>query len=83
MTKVKATQKYIFDNKTRNVGDVFDASQDDANALVTIGQAEYVQEPGGYQDKAMRAADEAKPSPPSSTAARRGRYPRRDMRAED
>jgi hypothetical protein len=73
--KLKALKEYPYDNKTRKAGDIFEANDSDADALVTTGLAEVIEK---YQTKVM-TTETSEPIVPG----KRGRYPRRDMRAEE
>ena len=80
MTKVRALQDYPFADKQRHAGDVFDASDEDANTLVLTGLAVYAEKPGSYQTRQVKADDA--PSPPTPTAHSKREYRRRDMLSE-
>lgn len=74
--KLKALREYPYDNKIRKPGDIFDASDDDAQSLVTVGHAEVIE---SYQSKIMstETTEALTPQP------KRGRYPRRDLRPQE
>ena len=67
MVKLIAKRPLSYGRATVPRGGEFAPSERDADMLIAAGRA-------------MRAADEA---PPATEAPRRGRYKRRDLRAED
>ena len=75
MKTLRAIGDFPFDNRSYRRGDVFQVSDEHAHVLVTIGQAEYVPPPNGYQVRDLKAGDAPAPS-------KKREYRRRDLKAE-
>jgi len=82
MIRLRAIETFPYDNKTRSPGELFEAPENDAHVLTTIGKAELV-EPKlpfaqGYTDRMMTPD-----TPKQQQQEKRDRYRRRDMRAKE
>jgi hypothetical protein len=83
MIRLRAKESFPYDNRTRHAGEIFEAPENDAHVLTTIGKAELETPlqpepaPQTYADKIM------KPEKPEEKTQTRGRYNHRAMRAKE
>lgn len=76
---VTACETFPYAGETRSPGDVFEASEKDAELLSLIGKVQRVDR---VAERSMATADDADATTSTDAAPRRRRYQRKDLAAE-